>query len=246
MSYGITIRNPNQELVISSDAKGLFCIGRAVLQGIVQASGDATTSFPGRTWGYSTYRIVHAGPIIAAIDLPIGKNVGIVSVTEVAASVWDIVCYCGDSPDAYQFDTVQYAVDVWAYGFAPTISGNWGMAIYDAGGNVAWDLSRSNPLFPRGFAVGSISDLPKQIPPLGRPVAMGAPSSDPAFDTPLGVNHWAAVFNRAVFMRADATTLHEVSVRKQRWEYFNDEPVGVAGGDVYPTPSFIIEGSILP
>lgn len=245
MSFLLKVTNPNQELVLSSDAKGMYCIGRAVYQGIVHPSGSPTGVSPGAQWGYSTYRISHPGPIIAAIDLPLNKHVGIVSVTQPLAGVWEITCYCGDTSDSYSFDTAQYPIDVWAFGVPATILNSSIGYIRAADGSVAYDFSRPNLLFPRAHIVvpqgGSAT-----IPALTRPVALGCPTSNPSYDALVSTNRWAAVYFRGMWVRSSSTALATRLVVKQRWEYSDVDPIGISDGDLYNTPAFILEGAMLP
>ena len=243
---GIRIRNPGQDLVLSSDAKGLTCIGRAALYGdVVQPRGSATGTMPGRTWGYSTYRIAHNGPVIWALDLPLNTRVGIISSTEVYAGMWEVVCYCGSARDAYQFDTVQSAIAVWAFGFVSTRAAGFRAAIYNASGALAYDLSRPYPLFPLSSGVSDFT-ANMTIPALSRPVVMGCPTSDPSYDTSGGTNRWRAEFYRGMWERISDTLIREALACKQRWEYAATEPIGVATGFMCPTTYLILEGARLP
>lgn len=246
MSFKLYVSNPNTgDLVVSSDAHGLYCVGKAALQGsVVQASGSATAGNPGRTWGYSTYRIAHAGPIIAAIDLPLNKRVGIISVTQPLAGTWDILCYCGDTADSYGFDTVQYAIDVWAFGTAQTALDSSIFRIWDSSGNLSHDFSRPNLLFPRAYVLSTGTGV--TIPSLTRPVALGTPTSNQSFDQSVGTNHWAALYTRQMWLRTSSTAMNESVVSKQRWEYNAVDPFGYADGDIYNTPCFILEGTTFP
>ncbi|WP_219118964.1 hypothetical protein [Janthinobacterium sp. UMAB-56] len=245
MTFKLRFRNPGQDLVISADARGLTCIGRATLQAVVQASGNATGPSPGRRWGYSTYRIAHDGPVIWALDMPLGSSVGIISSSEVLPGVWEVVCYCGSSLDAYQFDSVQSPLAVWAYGFVSTLY-NSGIraAFYNANGTLAYDFSRPNPLFP--LASGTVNEEFVTIPALTRPVVLGCPTSDVSYDPSAGPNRWRAEFYRAMWRRTSSTAIAPVLVSKQRWEYSATEPIGVATGGISPTTFIIIEGAYLP
>jgi len=244
MSFGLQIQNPAGEFVLSSDAKGLHCIGRATLVGsVVQPSGSATGGFPGRTAGYSIYRIAHDGPIVVAADLPIGKNVAVISITQPFAGSWDIRVHCGDTPDGFSMDTIEYALDVWAFGLFTTPAGGYGLQIRDAAGALAWDLARPNPLFARAFINGFSG--PATIPSLTRPVAVGLPSTWQVTDQFISFNHRARVTDRGALRRTSATSLSDVLSREQRFEYFGPEG-NDHEGDVFPTYTFIIEGATLP
>ncbi len=247
MSYGIKIINPSNELVISSDGMGLYCIGKAVLQGsVVQASGTATADTPGRVSGYSVYRISHPGQIIVAIDLPLNKHVGIKSVTQPSTGVWEITCWCGSSPDAYAIDGTQVAIDVWAFGLPQSAGSTWGMNIYKADGSIAYDLTRSNPLFPRAYVVGNGAGGNVTIPSLTRPVIMGCPTSDPSSITLVSTNTWARLYQRGIWQRTSSTNIVDGVVTTQRFQFFSPEDMSTNDGGVYTAPAFILEGSTLP
>lgn len=246
MSYGLRVTNPGAELVISSDAKGLVCIGRAVLQGaVLQPAGSATTTYPGRIWGGSTYRIAWPGPIIAAIDLPLNKRVGIMSVTQPSAGVWDIQCHCGDAIDGYGFDA-QTAVDVWAFGLPSAPAAGVKMAIWSANGALAYDLSRPAQLWPRGYALSTGSAL--TIPALIRPVVMGCPSSWFVWsDGALTIKRYAVQGYRKTWKRTASTSMVEAQVTRQRYEYSATEPRDLnEDSGTQSVSCFILEGSSLP
>lgn len=252
MGYGIRITNPSSELVISSGAFGLYCIGKAVLQGSVgQESGNPTDPDPGGIWGTSIYRISHAGPIICAIDLPLDKRVGVVGINQPSAGVWDIEVYCGDTPDSYGIDTAHYAIDVWAYGLPQSAPAGWGAAIYDASHNCAYDLTQLL-LFPRAYvtgaapATGFTTGAAATIPSLTRPVVIGHPVSMDVAEQLLGANHRAVYRRRGLWRRTSSTSLETQMVVQQRFEYFGPDSLFDSFEDRFDTPAFIIEGSGLP
>lgn len=246
MSYGLKITNPSGQLVLSSDAKGLYCIGRAALQGsVVQPSGTATSGYPGRTMGYSVYRISHGGPIIPAIDLPLNMRVSIVSVSQPSSGVWDITAYCGDTADSNGFD-VQYQVDVWAFGFPLSAPSGYGMLIRDAGGNIAYDLTRPHLLFPRAFVNFPSDNSGVTIPSLSRAVVIGAPCSYRRLQGHPGFNTWDLTQQRAAYMRTSATAASTKNVSERKFRVFGPEDPGWGDSELYDTPSFILEGSGFP
>lgn len=253
MGYGLKITNPSGELVISSDAFGLYCIGKAVLQGSVgTATGTATSGSPGRTWGTSKYRISHDGPIICAIDTPVNKRVGIVGISQPSAGVWDIEAYCADTPDSYGIDGTYSALDVWAFGLPTTAPSTWGMALFTASGAPAYDLTRSNPLFPRASitspaqASGTTVSSSVAIPSLTRPVVLGHPVSATVSEALLGANHRAVFSRRSVWMRTSSTAIETRLTLAQRYEYFGPDSLVDSFEDLFDTPAFILEGAGLP
>lgn len=246
MSYGLKITNPSGQLVLSSDAKGLYCIGKAALQGsVVQPSGVATNPSPGRVWGYSTYRISHGGPIIPAIDLPLNRWVSIVSVNQPFAGAWDISVHCGDSPDGDGFHT-QYQVDVWAFGFPLSAPSGYGMLIRDAGENIAYDLTKPNLLFPRAFVTFPADGSAVTIPALTRPVVIGACTSNRMLESNPAFNTWDNTRQRSTFKRTSSTSAGAPWVTNQKFRTLGPDAPDLTDGALYDTPSFILEGSALP
>ena len=106
-----------------------------------------------------------------------------------AAGQWQVICHCGSSRDAYQFDFVQLSLAVRAYVFVSTLyDGGIRAAFYNANGALACDFSRPNPLFPRASGVANGAPMTVQL--LIRPVVMGCPTSDPS----AGTNRWRTEF----------------------------------------------------
>lgn len=246
MSYGLSIKNPSSQLVLDSNAKGLTCIGKATPYGaVVQTTGSATAASPGRRTGYSVYRINHSGDIIVATDLPLNKRVGIISITQPVAGTWEITCHCGDTPDADDFDTVEYALDVWAFGFIGAIAGSYGLALYDSTGALSHDLSRPNMLFPRSYVPPSLT-VNSTIPSLTKPVAVGANWTNLISDNFVSGNTYSVETYRGSWKRTASTTLTSPQYRYQQYRYLDVEPRGLNDGDVYPASCFILEGSTLP
>jgi hypothetical protein len=183
---------------------------------------------------------------VIALDLPLNKKVSVLSVTSVGAGQWDVKVHCGDTPDIRNIDQVEYQLDIWGYGLAPTIAGRYGLAIFDKTGALAWDLTRDNPLFARSFH--SLDDSSVQaIPPLTRPVAVGLPSTDYITDEFVSINRWAVRRSMGALNRTDATTIRGAIFTAQRYEYSNPgEPIEHAQGTSYPANVFIVEGANLP
>lgn len=245
MTYGLKIINPSGELVMSSDAKGLYCLGKGTLQGsVVQPSGNATGSHPGRTAGYSVYRFSgHPGPLIFGVELVLNKTVGIRSVSNPSSNTWDVTVYCGDTPDAHGFET-QYGLDVWAFGLPQTApASGYGLAIYDASGNIAWDLTQL-PLFAKGYISGSSS--PHTIPSLTKPVVLGGHFCNLQFDANQGGNTWWLQKFTGGLKRTSSTSVGRQQPIIQQWQYNDIEEQFGNDGDDYDTSAFILEGNLLP
>lgn len=244
MPFGLRIRNPSGELVIADDAQGLVCVHKATPVATVQPTGVATNPFPGRVMGYSTLTSNHNGPILCAVDLPLGRRVGIVAVTG-SAGAWSITAYSGATPDAYGFD-VQAPLDVWVYGFPPGPEHGWGLALRD-GSVLRHDLSLPNPLYPRANVTIPVPapGLGVPIPALTRPVAVGCASGERIITTALGANHHADTFFRQ-FLNRTGANLTVTQGTDSRYEYLGPEPSGNDRDDFFSTVAFIVEGALLP
>lgn len=247
MTYGLSITNPSGELVISSEGFGLYCVGKCALQGsVVQPTGIFPSSSPGQLGGYSRYRITSVNTPIFAIDLPLNKRVGLRGMTNVGGNVWEVEVHCGDTPDPNAFDAVEYQVDVWAFAqHSGTPAGPYGMAIYNAAGALAYDFTAGVPLAAVAYVDGIGSPT---IPSLTRPVILGWTPTDETQENFQGGNTWHVRRRRGAWMRTSSTALAKVDYTEQKYRYFSPagSPVGVAGGDVYNQPGFILEGSVLP
>lgn len=246
MSYGLKIMNPGNELVLSSDAKGLYCVGKGVLQGAVgQPSGNATGTYASRrTWGTSTYRVYSDGPIVAAIDVPVNTAVSVVRVMRPFAGAWDITCHAGVNPDVDQFYQ-QVQIDVWGFGFVASVGG-YGGAIYTKDGALAYDLSNPYPLLLRGY----ISTLTNQsaIPALVRPVVLGFPFGNQIQETRLATNRYGVYQSRQSWGRSSANPLSiglsQYAVEKYQYTAIASQNLDTGGTD--PAAAFILEGADLP
>lgn len=243
MSHGIRITNPSGELVISSDALGLYCIGKAVQQSLVQSSGSPTGPLPGKVSGRSVYRISHSGQILVALDLPASTYVAALGIDEVSSGVWDITISAGTTLDSEAMVTTQISLDVWAFGLPPsnTLYDSYGLAIYDSAGDLAWDLSRPNPLFGLAYIDGVGPGY--TIPSLTRPVILCVPYNREYNDSRL-VNTHTVTERRGALLRT-GTTLTKAQVNILQYQYFSPDDVGPEIDDVAMT-SFILEGALLP
>lgn len=139
MTYGISIVNGNNRLVLSSDGIVPGYIGKASLVSTVQHGLE--------DHGYSTYTINHAGPIIPVIQLVENRTVFLRSMSQ-AGSTWTLTVYCGGSGafSTNGFET-QFAADIFVWGIPTSVSG-YGAAIYNAAGDLVGDLLQ-RPLIPR-------------------------------------------------------------------------------------------------
>lgn len=242
----LRVKNGAQELVVSSEGRLPYCVGKAVLQGpVVQPSGTARTSAPGRVAGYSIYRVSHSGPILAAFDMPVGYTIGVLGITSPASGVYDIKIYCGANPDALGFDT-QYPLDVWAFGFADTRSAPFGLVLRTEAGVLAADFTRSTPLFPRG--VGDTVATPNgfSIPSLSRPVGLGMPyyrrvDENPRPGSGFVTDHYS---RKMLWLRTSTTAVTTRTVILQQYVQNTEDPIH--DEDSGPGTLFTIEGGTLP
>lgn len=241
----LRIRNGVRELVMTSEGRLPYCLGKAVPQSLVQATGDVRNAAPGRVAGYQNYRVYHPGPILVAFDLPLGRNVGIVSMTNPSSGIWDIRAYCGAAPDAFGFEA-QYALDVWAFVIPGATPAPNGLVLRDPiTGLIAADFGQHSPLYPRGSGVvgGAVTRI--NIPLLQRPVGIGMPlfwsTSESEGSRPELFDHEE---RRSFWRRTSGTELVTTSNVMQRYT----TPAGDAHQDGMDGEGiiFIIEGANLP
>jgi len=245
MTAGFQFLNPSNKLTVSSDGKGLCCIGKAIPVSIEQATGSATGNVPGRLGGYSIYHVSHPDEIILAVDTPLNKKVGILNVVNIGNNIWEITAYCGSNADEFLIDSVQEYVDIWAYGVPTTPLNTWGMEIYSTDGTLAYDLSQQNLLFPRAYVTSMGETV--SIPSLVRPVVLGASATVLYLEGLVSTNRYSVGYYRDVWLRNGAgTSLSSTRICMRRYEYSASEPQGLDGGDVFRANAFIIEGNTLP
>jgi hypothetical protein len=249
MSFGLQILNQSGELTISSNARMLHYIAKPILVGgPVQVSGraDGTRSSNPRVAGYSVYRLWYNQPFIIGMDVPVGtRHVGVISITEPWPGVHDITMYCGDVVDADGFDTNQYPVDIYAFGFiggAP--SSYWGLALYDSSGALSADFTRPHPLWPQAI-VDVYNNPNRPIPYLSRPIVLGMPSKFSMAHVwrPTGMLY-DYIDQMDMWNRPNATTLTANSRKLKQYQI--SEQQDEEGGGNGPSPAIIIEGANLP
>lgn len=262
MGYGLSISNPSGELVVSSDAKMLHYLAKAVWQSTTQISGRSQTQdasqlpAPGVRAGYSTYSLtVPTGVQFAlAVDLPIGtaygtRSVGILDCTLVSSaggnSTYSVKAYNADPPSGDRFDNTQYALDIWAFGFVNSPAGTWGLALYDSSGNMSADFTRAIPLFPK-FISDFQTTKTQTIPSLTRPVLLGMPGYYFADIYDQGTGYlYTYIREIGLWNRSNATTLNMVT-RYLQQHGCNEFPTNDQNATNGPSVAIIIEGSNLP
>lgn len=246
MSVRLRVKNGSQELVVSSEGRLPYCIGRAKFQKVVPPVGRLPSAEPGRTAGYSVYHVYHPGPILVAFDLPIGRHVGITNVSSPSSGVWEIEAYCGANPDEYGFDT-QYPLDIWAFGFAESRAAPLGLVLHDAEtGIISADFTRDIPLFPRAFGDIYASKAGIAIPPLQRPVGIGMPGYVAMLETTMRWSIYTMVHVDvfSYWYRVSETLIEKRNRTVQRYMVDSEFPSKMILDG--PGPLFIIEGVNLP
>ncbi|WP_143450999.1 hypothetical protein [Janthinobacterium sp. BJB301] len=234
MKTALRISNLKQELVVHNESRGTECIGKATLSRVVQPS----TSGGVRTAGYSTHTFTSTRPVLWAIDLPMGRRVGIVG-TGHKNGVYTIGAYCGGNPDFSGFDQ-QYAVDIWAFSTISAASSQFGLLLRNSDGAIAHDFAAPNITFP--VAAGDLSSA-AYLPPTVRPVAIG---NSPFYD----VNYidresgFIKMDSRQFLLRESNSVAYSTGVMFMSGVMSGNMPEGSTVSD--PSPFFVIDGQFLP
>lgn len=235
MSQGIVLRNVAGEMVVHRDSWGTQCIGRATMTALVQPVSESDGS---RRAGYSSHTFSSAKPILWAIDLPVGRRVGVVS-TAYSGGVYTLSVYCGGNPDVEDFDQ-QFPVDVWAFSTL-TGGGQRGLRIRNSAGVVSHDFSVPNITFP--LAGGNLAS-PANLPAVGRPVAIG---HSPYYDVRFESNEvdYVKTDRRQFLLRGgDNTVAYSPGLIYRSGAMSGNPPAGSTFTD--PSPFFVIDGTLLP
>lgn len=81
--------------------------------------------------------------------MPLDARVSLMQVVQVSSGTYDLYYHCDTPPfNAQGFGTQANALEVFVYARRTSVAGSWGLALYDAAGALAYDLS-ALPLFPR-------------------------------------------------------------------------------------------------
>lgn len=250
MSYFLRISNPyTNELVISDQAQGMCCVGRAQLIQTVQPSGSTALGGGGKVNGYQVYRIYHPNPVIFALDLSgAGTLCTILGTSQPAAGVWDVTVYAGNAgQDTGEGFFTQYEIAVWAFSWYNDVLDPKVLSIRDGNNNLKWDFSRRNLLFPRAFGVSPGTGGYVNFSAVTRPVVIGATGSY-RNTVGYGVNGKNR-FTRNYFRvwTGSGGQIYQYEVAK-----FSQATGGIFEGDdnndaiYYDTPFIILEGQDLP
>lgn len=249
MAYGLQIINPGtNELVISSQGKGVYCLGKGVLTSLVQPSGNPADPSPGFSCGYGIYHFTGLPPFfILGARVGPGYKTAILEwrTIDSAAGIYDIVAYHGRTPGANNIDTVQDANEIWA--FAPIPGGGrqsqWGLALYDSSGALSYD-------FTRPYLLSAVQYIPGAgltgIPALSKPVMLGMAGSAETLDSGVSFNRWAFTAVRGCWRMPSSTQIQGDQLVAQRYEYTATEPRGLDSGSDANQAGFLIEGAFLP
>lgn len=242
MPSGLQIVNANGEFTVSTSAKFLHYLGKPVFVSTTQDSGNANSNV-GWTAGYSKYRlnIGFDTEIFIALDLPVGRISCITAVDRVGVGIYDITLY-----STYGVQQVQ--TDMWAFGFATTGSGNYGLQLFNQQQQLVADFGYSNHLFPRGRVNGNSVAVDQTIPALARPAIIGMASYYWADTYPNGGSSgWLYTYEQVIgcWARWDATTLR-LSRVVRRSSQENEFPTDDFANINTPAYSFLIEASGLP
>ncbi|MED5596134.1 hypothetical protein [Janthinobacterium sp. P210006] len=238
MNTGLRISNAMQELVVHSESRGTECIGKATLSHVEQPS----TSGGVRTAGYSRYTFTSARPVLWAVDLPLGRRVGIVG-TGYKNGVYTIGAYCGGNPDYAGFDQ-QYAVDIWAFSTISAASSRgssgFGLLLRNSNGAIAHDFAAPNITFP--VAAGNVSSA-AYLPATGRPVAIG---NSPYYDVDYIDREpgYIKVDSRQFLLRENDRVAYSTGLMFMSGLMNGNPPEGSTVSD--PSPFFVIDGQFLP
>ncbi|MDQ2820677.1 MAG: hypothetical protein M3Y65_09815 [Pseudomonadota bacterium] len=183
MSYLLRITNPNtNELVLSDQAQGLVCVGRATLISMVQPSvtgNPVNGQAHAVTGGYQVYRLTHSNsnPVLFAIDI-YQQFCRITSVSNPSPGVWDVTVYAVGGQQFYYGVRYQVEVRVWGFSWFNELLDPRIGSIRRADGGIAYDFSRRNMLFPKGFGTAPVPSAQSTIaiPSLVNTVVLGTPA----------------------------------------------------------------------
>ena len=239
MSYGLRITNPSGVLVLAETGFGLNYIGKAVLY-----SNTPTT---GMFLGSQIYRITSPGQILVFLGLQVGNFIRLMNVTNIGGNVWEIQVQNATATggttstggfQASDFGSQLASVDVFCYARPTTKSGNVGLAIYDAAGVLAWDLSRPKLL--------QITTNP-QYPTATTSVALGGMTYPAVLGSPGGYRHEALksgatyrTWQRDYMWTYANGTLDRAGVRA---EYFGTEDTNLAATYQWATEALVLEAN---
>ena len=171
MPYGITCYNNGGQLTLSSESVTYGYIGKATHVSTVPAGSTGTDDGN----GYTTYTINWAGPIVVALPVLTNATTALLGMTQ-SGSTWTISVFCsGGSVDSLGFDT-QRVAEVFVFGRPVSVSG-YGMALYNAAGQLTGDLSR-RPLANGQFIEFGATDVLRPLTGYTKPAFIGSDTTE--------------------------------------------------------------------
>lgn len=158
MSFGLSIENANNKLVLSTDALLPCYLGRAThvsTQQPTQVGGGPGP--PLEQYGFSTYTITHVGDtLIPFIRFQGNRSVQLLSMSK-SGSTWTLRVYCGDTPVSSEGFETQYVAEVYCWGVPQTVSG-FGLALYNPAQQLVADLTRRPLIIKQKIDLSSITN----------------------------------------------------------------------------------------
>lgn len=242
MNNILRVHNTAGDLVVDSDTLGTECIGKASFSRIVQSDQEAHF----RQSGWSTYTFASERPVLWALDMPVGRRVGIID-TYYQNGVYTVAAYCGANPDRYGFD-VQEQVDIWAFStILDSKPSPFGLILrHSVTGRLTHDFGRPNVTFPIG---GGDLNSYVQLPAVGRPVAIGNSPfyhvSFSAYDLDDPHSGYVKTDTRNFLTRYGNNTVAYSSGTTHRSSY-EKGPLPEDTTFTVASPFFIIDGTFLP
>lgn len=171
MAYGLACYNGSDQLTLSSDSFTYGYIGKAAHSVTVSPGTDPVIAYN----GYSEYTITWAADIIVALPVLTDALTALISVSQ-AGSVWTVRVFCsGGSVDSFGFDS-QRTTEVFVFGRPTAVSG-YGLALYDASGQLTGDLSR-RPLAVSEFKEFGSTDVLRPLTGYTKPAIIGGDTTE--------------------------------------------------------------------
>lgn len=209
MSFGLKTYNNSNELTISSDGLVYGYIGQASLSSVAQATGNSIV----KTFGRSTYTITWAGDIIVALPVKTNGTTALISMSQ-AGSTWTITVHKGNGTlDANGFD-IQEATQVYVFGRPTAVSG-FGLALYNAAGNLSADLTRQPLTYKARLSIAA-NGIDWTPPTTTTPAIIGSPSDrniTSVSEAPFFINR----FQARGWQKNNSTGKIERNIFQQRW-----------------------------
>lgn len=239
MAYGIQAFNDSGEFTFSSSGYLLTYLGKATFVSTTPAGTSSSDAFN----GFSIFTFTYAGPIVVGIGLlGSGTSGSIVDRITNVGSTWTIRVYHSNSTgNSLGFPGQITAADVYVWGLPLSVSG-YGLALYDASGNLIGDLLKPMLRFKArvSFTGGSLS---QSIPAMTKPAVIGSllrRTQTRAANTPT-----AGKFTNRRF---DAVWLWDpvgnfLTKNSRMIEYFVDDGGIPANDNIFDTNAIVIEAN---